>query len=367
MKVIVSLISLCFLLISFSCRDKKKNEETSDVFDKQKMLQNYSENLIIPIYDSLNKAIEDLSLNFNAFKNNKNQETLSLLKQSYLKTYLAYQSASIFELGPAETVQLRLNSNVFPTDSLQIKSNINGGGYDLQAAVNLDAKGLPALDYLLYSKDDSLILAELKTNNILSNNTIKYLEALILDLKLKYNKVGSDWTNYQINFNKSLDASIGSSLGQLVNQLSFELENIKNLKLGIPLGKKTLGNPQASKSEALYSRKSVILLIKNLEQIENVYLGRSTNNLNGQGLDDYIIALKANYNGGLLDDAIKNQFTSIKQKLNFINKPISIAVLEQNTDLNQLYLEIQKMVVLLKVDLPSALGVIITYQDGDGD
>jgi len=31
------------------------------------------------------------------------------------------------------------------------------------------------------------------------------------------------------------------------------------------------------------------------------------------------------------------------------------------------YVELQKQVVLFKTDMPSSLGVLITYQDNDGD
>jgi hypothetical protein len=44
-----------------------------------------------------------------------------------------------------------------------------------------------------------------------------------------------------------------------------------------------------------------------------------------------------------------------------------VAVNTEQSKVQDLYNEMQKMVVLLKVDLSSALSILITYQDNDGD
>jgi uncharacterized protein len=109
------------------------------------------------------------------------------------------------------------------------------------------------------------------------------------------------------------------------------------------------------------------LLKENLAAMENTYLGRSKGGTEGKGFDDYLLAINAAYNGGSLDQAIKNQFQSIQQKLDALTEPLSDNIINDAGKVNLAYIEIQKMVVLLKADLPSALGVVITYQDGDGD
>ena len=50
-----------------------------------------------------------------------------------------------------------------------------------------------------------------------------------------------------------------------------------------------------------------------------------------------------------------------------IPAPLSIAVDQYKTEVDAAYLEIQKNVIMLKTDMPSAMGVLITYQDNDGD
>ena len=47
--------------------------------------------------------------------------------------------------------------------------------------------------------------------------------------------------------------------------------------------------------------------------------------------------------------------------------PLAQFVVERQADAFAVYTELQALVVLWKVDMMSALGVLITYQDNDGD
>ena len=122
------------------------------------------------------------------------------------------------------------------------------------------------------------------------------------------------------------------------------------------------------KCEAYYSNTMSVLLAKEcLLAIENNYLGRSTSGTDGKGLDDYLETIKAQHGSETLNNAIKNQFAIAKSKLSIIPEPLSSSVINAATTVDAAYLEIVKLLVLLKTDVPSALGVVITYQDGDGD
>ena len=57
----------------------------------------------------------------------------------------------------------------------------------------------------------------------------------------------------------------------------------------------------------------------------------------------------------------------MRSKLIAINGVLSNQIVANPTLVNAAYIEHLKLLVLLKTDLPSNLGVVITYQDGDGD
>jgi uncharacterized protein len=124
---------------------------------------------------------------------------------------------------------------------------------------------------------------------------------------------------------------------------------------------------QPDKCESVFGARSMQYANETLKLIENVYLGRKLNGDNGLGFDDYLEHLKAEYNGGSLNEAINNQFSIAKNKLQALPDPLAQQVSTNAAAVDAAYMELVKLLVLLKTDMPSNLGVVITYQDGDGD
>jgi uncharacterized protein len=365
-RISVLLFSLTFVLISCK-KDKKNNEpEPENPFDKKGLVVNMADNLILPSYQAFKTALDSLSAEYTVFAASPTEAQLQVVKQRYYASYFRYQQMSVFEFGPAESVIVRMNFNVFPTDTVQIKSNIASGSYALDAANNLDAKGFPALDYLFYgiNKTETQIVQEFTG----SANRKTYVTNLLSDMQSKINAIIAEWnSSYRNTFINSLSTDVGSSIGFLVNQLNFELDYIKNSKIGTPMGKKTLGIPVPGSCEAFYGGQSLALAKETLKSIENIYLGRSLSGANGLGFDDYLVHLKANHTSGSLNNAINAQFNVCRDKLNAIGNPLSQQVISNASVVDAAYVELVKLLVLLKTDMPSNLGVIITYQDGDGD
>lgn len=333
-------------------------------FDRSKMLQDISDQVILPSYSGLKTSTTELSNSLAAFQTTTDSANLIALRNSFKQAWLHWQDCAAFEFGPAMDVGLRNSVNIFPTDTLQIEANISSGSYNLETAANTDAKGFPAIDYLLFAEDAGNTVQALQ-----DANRLQYLADLITDIATKVDQVHAAWQNgYATTFAESDGNDVGSSLGLLVNQLNYQWELIKNPKIGIPLGKKSLGVALPEKVEAYYSQISAELALRNAAAIERLYLGTNyTTGADATGLDEYIQAVGANYNGQPLDEAIKAQFTVAISTLQNVPDPLSETIANNPTVVDGAYIELQKMVVLLKTDMPSALGVLITYQDNDGD
>lgn len=364
-------ISLALILSTFfvECRPKKEKDPDEDpaaVFDKQGMLTNYADGLIIPSYSNFKTSLDSLVNVYTTFKTSGTLNDFQIVKQRFAVVYLKYQRCDLFEFGPAESEGIRNNLNIFPTDSIQINSNIAVGNYNLGLVANLDAKGLPALEFLLFGNNAS----EASIHALFSNSNRKqYVSDLLAEMSTKVNNVVSSWnSSYRTTFINSLGTDIGSSIGYMVNQLNFQLDYLKNAKVGIPLGKKSLNVPVPTACEGYYSNTLSITYAKEtLNLIESAYLGRGVNGSNGKGFDDYLVHLDAKYNGGSLNDAINSQFSIAKTKLAAVPDPLSTQVTTNAAVVDAAYIELVKLLVLLKTDMPSSLGVVITYQDGDGD
>jgi predicted lipoprotein len=356
------------ILLSFACKKKvnQNTEEPAASFDKQAMLVQLADELIIPSYESFKTSLDSLILVYAEFKLNPSLSGLQSVKTKYQKVYVRYQRCGLFEFGPAEAAIVRSSFNVFPTDTLQIKANISSGVYDLNLVANIDAKGLPALDYLFYSlsSDESVVVNAFSASAERRN----YVSNLLNDMSGRISAVLSAWKGtYRNTFINSLGTDVGSSIGYLINQMNFELDYLKNAKIGIPLGKKTLGIVQPTQCEVYYSGGSQGYAIETLKAIENLYMGRSLTGNNGKGFDDYLDHLKVMYGSETLNSAINKQFVLAFSKLNAIQGSISQQVVTNPGAVDAAYVELVKLLVLLKTDLPSSLGVVITYQDGDGD
>lgn len=365
-RPIVFILPLIWLF-SFCKKENETEPAPADAqFDKQAMLINLADQVIQPAYNRYQAEVDSLLSCWQSFTLQPEVLTLQSLRLQFNAAYSAYQSCDLFEFGPAESLLFRSSCNVFPADTTQIRNNISSGTYNLQSLSNISARGWPALEYLFYRPgySDSSLVQLFAT----SAQQRKYTGDLLQDLSSRINSIVSGWASlYRSTFIASLGTDVGSSIGYVINQLNFQLDYLKNAKVGIPLGKKSLGIIQPRQCEAYYSGQSLLYCINTLNAIESLYLGRNASGSNGIGFDDYIEHLKITRNGSSLKAAIQEQFQLAHQKLQSLQGPISQEVQVNYAATDAAYVELVKLLVLLKTDMPSGLGVVITYQDGDGD
>ncbi len=357
-------LALTMSIIFTSCKDDSSLTKNVN-FDRTGLLSHYADHIIPRHYKSLNNSITELDSVWTKFKSSPSEVNLTILQNAMNNTYKAWQFCSVFEIGPAEQILLRANINTFPTDTFQISSNIQSQNYNLSNASNLDAKGLPALDYLFNRYNNINDQIEFLSND----KNQQYINNVLLDVKDKVAFVYSAWTlgNYPTQFVSKNGVDVGSSLGMLVNQLNFDYEIIKNPKIGIPLGKKTMGVILPEMTEAYYSGISKELILLNIESIQNNFNGNVTSTITGVGLDDYLDAVNAQHNGVNLSIKINEQLNIAKQKVSSLPANLADAIRTNPIAVEEAYNEIQKAIIYMKTDMPSALGIMITYQDNDGD
>lgn len=347
-----------------SCNDDEGGEVVNTE-DRRVMLENIGTNIIIPNYETLNSRVNDLQDAVQDFSELVNSDNLEEVQNTYINAYLAWQNSAVFELGPAESVALRTNVNTFPASPDKIETNISDGNYDLTSFTNIDAKGFPALDYLLFNGDDNTVLESFAGEG---NERLNYLKDVVSDIQTLVSTVTDQWnSSYLTTFTSSTGVDIGSSLGQLVNQFIIDYERVKNERIGIPLGKKSLGDPLPKNVEAFYSGHSVELAVQHLKALQNVYLGRTDNGVDGIGIDDYLVSLEAPHNGGLLADTLRAKLEEVIEATAAIPSPLSETVVNNPTPVEDAYIALQTGVVLFKTDMASALSTAVTFQDNDGD
>lgn len=336
-------------------------------FDRKAMLTNYENNLILPAFASLQTKVNDLDAATIAFNAAPDATKLTTLQNAFKAAYLQWQSASPYGFGPAEQVNFRVSMNTYPTTVDQINSNINTNTYNPGLAANFSAKGFPALDYLLFGTgaDNTAILAQY-TTDAQATNRKAYLGKLTAEMKTNTTTVVNAWNGaYKTSFLAADGTDVGSSAGQLINELVKDYETIKNGEIGIPAGVQSMGTTFPEKVQAYYSKISVQLAVAHLTAIQNIYLGNGTTE--GIGLDDFLLQGAVNSTGATVNSTIKAQFTASLTKLQGLQDPLSNVIKTNNAAVTATYTELQKLTVNLKTDMTSALGILITFGDNDGD
>lgn len=364
-----SLLALACLAILSSCGSEEDGGKPATEYDRQELVAHYAENMIVPAYTMFKSKTEAMAAAINAFVATPTTGTLATARTAYQDAYKAWQDVSAYEFGPADEALLRNNLNIFPTSTRKIDDNIRSGNYDLQTSANLDAKGFPALDYLLYGAGSEAAVVEQFTAGNNAANRKKYLQDLSTLINQRAVAVHTGWTsgNYAATFKNAPGTAVGSAVGSIVNQLNFDIDLTKRAKVGIPSGRFTAGSALPEKVEAYYSQTSLDLLKQTIRAEKAIFMGLASDGTNGPGLDDYLDHVDAKYNGGLLSDAIEAQFDAALAAANAVQGPLSEAVMTQPQAVTKVYDELQKLIVLTKTDMPAALGVTITYSDNDGD
>lgn len=361
----VLLLLLALALAVAACKDRQNPKE----YDRTALLANLADNVILPSYEASDAANGNLASAQAAFRAAPTAQGLDALQDAFAAAWLAWKPCSPLEFGPAASATLGSVVNTFPTDSSQIMANVSAGTWDLVLVSNLDARGFPAIDFLLHGlgSDDAAVLARY-LDPADSASLQRYLGDLVADVKDQVGNVLSQWNGgYAADFKASTGTDVGSSTSLVVNELNRDLERIKHGSIGIPLGKQTFDQPLPEKAEGLYCGLSEELAMAQLQGIQALYQGKHENGADGYGLHDALAAVEVEYDGGPLEIAIMDQFATTRSKLEAMPSPLSEAVVNNRAPVEAAYTEVQKLVVLLKTDMTSALSILITYTDSDGD
>ncbi|MEX0681142.1 MAG: imelysin family protein [Balneolales bacterium] len=362
------------LLVSFtlwSCTSDGPSGPDADDFDREAILINWADHIIIPSFTSFAESSAQLQSDAFTFAESPTLQNLETLRNSWQSAYLAFQHVSMFEMGKAMGLRFRDNLNIYPTDTGEINENIQEGNYNLELPSQSNSQGFPALDYLLngLGENDTEILAFYTTSDN-SDAYHTYLADLTSRIHSLSNEVLTDWTSgYRDEFVSNSGNGANSSLDMMVNDYIYYYEkHLRAGKIGIPAGVFS-GSPLSSHVEALYSKGfSKALFNEALDASQNFFNGTHfESDGSGESLGSYLDFLNTMKEGADLATLIDNQFDAAREKAELLNDDFSAQVESDNSLMLSTYDELQRNVVNLKVDMLQALNINVDYVDADGD
>ena len=364
---------LIAFLISFSCSDSSGSSDGPvDNFDRQSILENVTDNIILPALEDFSLKTEQLEASVTLFSNTINLDNLEALQESWVEAYKTWQHVEMFDIAKAEEVYFIQKMNTYPASVSRIENNISTVDYDLETNNNWVAQGFPALDYLLFGLEDTNVgTVEFYQN---SNNIayLNYLQDVVSQILATTQLVNQDWIVTRDAFVSSSENSATSSLNMLTNDFIYYFEKgLRTNKFGIPAGVFSANNTRPANVEAYYNKTlSKALSLEALDAVEGFFKGQAYNSsdtgsvLSTASLKSYLDYMTEN---STISTAIITRFTDSEQLINMLEDNFFSQVTTNNDQMVDVFNKLQEGVVLLKTDMLSALSISIDYIDADGD
>jgi len=366
MKYIYLLLISCII---FSCSTDTNENDSIDNYNRIAILENLTNNIIIPSYEQLQSKMIQLNISSFDFKASQNSSNLTALRKSWKETYIAWQYVEMFNLGKAEEIDFNKAMNTYPCNTTIINQNISNSQYNLSSSdySSWSSQGLPAVDYMLYGLDND-------SNNILNiysgndgEKYLNYLEDIISQMLDNTNKVTEYWKNNKDLIISSNGNTATSSLNLLTNDFIYFYEKgIRANKIGIPCGRWDDWDTYPIGVEAYYRKDlSKRLTLSAINSCVQFFSGVGLNTgTDGQSFDDYLNDI--NGDNDLTNDII-NKLTTAEEKINSLDNNFTLQMSTDNTKMVEAYDALQKVVVHLKTDMLISLSITVDYADADGD
>ncbi|MEL6558532.1 MAG: imelysin family protein [Bacteroidota bacterium] len=366
LSITIFIISIILIL---SCNEE---ETVPSVLEQEQLAvpSNVSSQIIVPSYKILNTKIGRLAADVETFKLDLNVDNLIALRVSLKEARLAWQWCNLYDFGPAADAELSSILNTFPIDEEGIEENIEVENFAADAIIPQDEKSLVAIAYLLHGTEitDDQIVQQFVDN---SNRPI-YLEQVVGQVSRRVTKVVQNWTanseSYLFTFQDNIGTNDNSSLSLLTNAITRTFERkVRDSKIAIPLGQGTGSDPSPNSVEALYGGYSVELIRESIKAYQNLFKGQSLMDSTAPDVDgeSFIYYLNAIDNTNLAED-LEDGFTKSITAVSQLSEPYHEEVINNpNPSANALN-QIQQLITIIKSDMTAAMGINITFQNGDG-
>lgn len=284
---------------------------------KDAMLQAIVKNAVAPGYTRLAENCRVLAATSDEFDKQPDTAHLEKVRACWLAAAVAAQELDCFKLGPIADAGDASAFYFLPVRPASIERAIQGDG-DLQQ-LGAAAKGLFTVEFLLFSNGEG-------TLEKLSSDPKRrhYLSLVARELADKAGRLEKAWQEPAADSAKRFLAGGQNSLNALVNQMAMTSESVAVLRMDPDKKDKTPGS---------VSGHSQTLLHAAIRGLQRIHAG---------GLNDYTRRLNPT-----LADRVDREFAATMKE----------ASAESCNSLN----------VLHKVDLPSTLGVTLTFISTDGD
>lgn len=340
--------------------------------DRQRVLADTAEKVIVPTYAELSTAAAKLSVDANALRDAPSEATLAAAQASWKAARLPWTESRAFLFGPAKDAGYADELD-FTTDETEVETEAAGTAEPTDAylqSLGARKRGLQALEILLFEPaGNAAVLAKLTTGDSAAHRRA-YLAALAARVAVKAAELHAAWDPAKGNFVAQLrDAGAGSTtypeqkqaVDALLNAIVFGAEDISDNRFGKPLGIRDGG----------------------IIQPGSIVSGRSGNDLAEieaywRGVGSAYECTRGGVTGVSLSDAVKRESDradgeariAIEQAtsaVGTVQAPFATALTSDATDVTAAREAARKVKNILASEVASILGLTIKFNTNDGD
>ncbi|MDI1483487.1 imelysin family protein [Polyangium sp. y55x31] len=349
---------------------------TADDTAQRAVMHDLAYEVMLPIYDELEKEALPLPPAVAAFCDAPTEDTLKAAQAAWRAARVPWKHAEAFRFGPVEDLRIGSAIDFWPARPDSIESAITAAPEPVTAAhiasLGVSTKGLPALEYLLFDPagGNAAILASLGSADATGKKRCAYARALAETIAADVTTAQEAWSLEGGAFvDQVAKAGSGSTLfltgqdgiARVVNLLVFAMQAVAENRVSGPLGAVSGVGPDPTIVESRFSDNSIEDLLGTLRGVEDVYLGRHGDR-SGRGITELVAARSP-----AIDSSVRKAFTDAAAAVSAIPAPLRTAITNDPAAVTKAHDALRVLRRLLSTDVASVLGVSVTLSDNDGD
>jgi uncharacterized protein len=336
--------------------------------ERRKLLSSWGQRFLLGSYADFEARAGELEASARALCAAPGADTLEAARSAWWTARAPWKRSEVFAFGPYSDEPQRFGPQIdfWPARPDTVENTLAGSDPltpEAAAAFGAPAKGLPAIEYLLYQPEIDVAAAF-----ALAPRRCEYLLAISADLIVQARALRSAWEPGQGNYLGELTGAGKTSvhfetlqlaLGEIVNRMGYTLENIRGEKLGKPLGTTSGGTPQPDKAESPFSGRAIEDIRDNLRGIERLYFGDGSST--DLGLEGYLKQRGKSF-AKLMRGELDASFGAL-----FAIEPLSEAIVSRRPEVEAAVARLGALQRAIQVDVINSLALSVGFNDNDGD
>lgn len=347
-------------LMSVFCCNKNTSDNPQQEFNRSEMLSNIYTTSIAKFNTEFNKNTFVLDSLIRTFRTHNTLVELEKIRNVWKETISSWKKSEMYDFTFISKKNLHNSIDKWPVNKDFLDTRLADSTFytdTLIEQLGSTVKGIHALEYILFRTNDNEVIQLLTYPKSHS-----FVAAIASNLHFKSSELISLWKNSKQAYINNLSSDFEGSINQLVNNQLRMLESMVGQKLGKPMGKSNGGSYDVDKLESGFSEESFQNLKDNFESLKLSYYGN--NSLGVKNMLTYQLLFYRKYELSIQMDLA---FSKCKSLFENNNKSLKWLLTNNPNYLDSLYESLRELLILFKVDLSSALSVLLTFNDNDGD